>query len=102
MITSFLNLIVNKLKDYFNKEFLPILTVPLINNLNDNNDEIRKSTKNVICNIILYKDCELLINHLILNLKQEKFHLRFEILSFFIEYINNLTKKHYNLLVEPL
>ena len=102
MITSLLNLIVNKLKDYFNKEFLSIIAVPLINNLNDNNDEIRKSTKNVISNIILYKDCELLINHLILNLKQEKFHLRFEILSFFIEYINNLTKKHYNLLVEPI
>ena len=55
MITTLLNLIVNKLKDYFNKEFLSIIAVPLINNLNDNNDEIRKSTKNVICNIIVYK-----------------------------------------------
>ena len=102
MIITLLNLIVNKLKDDFNKEFLSIITVPLINNLNDNKDEIRKSTKNVICSIILYKDSEFLINHLILNLKQEKFHLRFEILSFFIENINNITKKHFNLLVEPL
>ena len=51
--------------------------------------------------ILLYIKFWIFKNHL-LNLKQKKFHLRFEILSFFIEYINNLTKKHYNLLVEPI
>jgi hypothetical protein len=102
MITTLLDLMVNKLKDDFNKQFLSIITVPLINNLNDNKDEIRKSTKNVICNIILFEDSDFLINHLITTLKQEKFHLRYEILNFFIEKMNILTKKHFNLLVEPL
>ena len=101
LISSLLNLMVNKLKDDFNKEYLSLITVPLINNLNDNNDEIRKSTLNIIFSIILFKDSDFLINSLISNLKKEKFHLRFEILNFFVQY-NNLTKKQYNLLIEPL
>ena len=102
LIINLLNVIINNLKEVFNKEFLITITIQLINNLNDNNELIRKETLNVIYNILSYKENDFLITSMINSLKIEKFNLRNEILNILLKYKDNLSKKNITNLIEPL
>ena len=102
LIINLLNVIIDNLKEAFNKEYLITITIPLINNLNDNNELIRKETLNVIYNVLSHKENDFLIISMINSLKIEKYNLRNEILNIFLNYKDNLSKKNITNLIEPL
>lgn len=98
MIISLLSDVILKLKKNF-KGYLNIIIVPLINNLNDNNEQIRKDTISCLNLICEYCGFDNVIPQMGHALKTEKYDLRFEILTFFIEkkekivkFIENITE----------
>ena len=110
LILELLEIIIIKLEDIFNDEYLPILSKSIINNLNDNNIQLRYKTATVILKILSYNKKDFFVIELIESLKIEKNNLRIELLSILNQYFsqnkgNNLKKANknfFNILVDPL
>ena len=110
LILEILEIIINKLEEIFNVEYLPILSKSIINNLNDNNIQLRTKTVGIILKILTYNKKDFFINELIESLKLDKNNMRIELLTILNQYFsknkNNNSKKanknFFNLLVDPL
>ena len=109
LILELLEIIINKLNEIFNDEYLPILSKSLINNLNDNNIQLRYKAATVILKILSFNKKDFFINQLIESLKTDKNNMRIEILTILYQYFstkNSSSKKsnknYFELLVEPL
>lgn len=110
LILEILEIIIIKLEDIFNDEYLSLLSKTIISNLNDNNIQLRYKTATVILKILSYNKKEFFINELIESLKIDKNNMRIELLTILNQYFsqnkNNNSKKinknYFSLLVEPL
>ena len=109
LMLEVLEVIINKLNEIFNDEYLPILSKSLINNLNDNNIQLRYKAATVILKILSFNKRDFFINQLIESLKIDKNNMRIEILTILYQYFstkNSSSKKsnknYFELLVEPL
>ena len=110
LILEILEIIIIKLEDIFNDEYLSILSKTIINNLNDNNIQLRYKTATVILKILSYNKKEFFVTELIESLKIDKNNMRIELLTILNQYFsqnksNNskkINKNYFSLLVEPL
>ena len=110
LILELLEIIIIKLNEIFNEEYLPILSKFLINDLNDNNMQLRYKAATVIIKILNFNKKDFFINQLIDSLKIDKNNMRIEILTILNQYFsssNNISSKkiiknYFELLTEPL
>ena len=110
LIIDLLDVIVTKLQEIFNENYLSFISILLINNLNDNNIQLRFKTSSIIKKILTYNNKDFFISELTDSLKLEKNNMRVELLIIFIDYINftldkkniKATKNFFNILVESL
>ena len=108
LILEVLEIIINKLNDIFNEEFLPLLSKNIINNLNDNNIQLRYKAATVILKILKLNKREFFIYELIDSLKIDKNNMRIEILTILTQFFpkNSSSKKanknFFESLIEPL
>ena len=64
------------------KTYQNMILLPLINNLNDNNEQIRKETIKCVKVIIDYIGYDTVMPYLSNALRIDKYDMRFEVLSF--------------------
>ena len=110
LILEILEIIIIKLEDIFNDVYLSVLSKTIINNLNDNNIQLRYKTATVILKILSYNKKEFFVTELIESLKIDKNNMRIELLTILNQYFsqnksNNskkVNKNFFSLLVEPL
>ena len=110
LILEVVEIIVNKLNEIFNEEYLPLLSQSIINNLNDNNIQLRYKAATVILKILVYNKKDFFINQLIESLKIDKNNMRIEILTILTNYFTSaeyssskkIHKNYFELLIEPL
>ena len=111
LILEIVEIIINKLNDVFNDVYLPLLSKNIINNLNDNNIQLRYKAATVILKILSFNKKEFFINELIDSLKVEKNNMRIEILTILTSYFSRIknntsskkiNKNYFELLIEPL
>lgn len=99
-ILSLLIKTIEILKSNF-KTYSDVIALPLINNLNDNKDQVRKSV--IICleKWLHYIGYESILTYLLNALQIEKYDLRFEILKFLKTFKEKIIKA-INSLINPL
>ena len=110
LILEIVEIIINKLNEIFNEEYLPLLSQSIINNLNDNNIQLRYKAATVILKILIYNKKDFFINQLIDSLKIDKNNMRIEILTILTNYFSSdeyttskkMYKNYFELLIEPL
>ena len=110
LMLELLEIIITKLNEIFNDEYLPVLSKSIINNLNDNNIQLRYKAATVILKILSFNKKEFFISELIESLRIDKNNMRIEILTILTQYFSNSisssskkTKKiFFELLIEPL
>ena len=110
LIFELLEIIINKLNEIFNEEYLAILSKSIINNLNDNNIQLRYKAATVILKILKFNKRDFFISQLIESLKVDKNNMRIEILTILTQYYssskNSFSKKaiqnYFELLTESL
>ena len=110
LILELLEIIINKLNEIFNDEYLPILSKSIINNLNDNNIQLRYKAATVILKILSFNKRDFFLNQLIDSLKIDKNNMRIEILTILTQYFSSskninskkANKNYFELLIEPL
>jgi hypothetical protein len=83
-----LEIIIIKLEEIFNDEYLSILSKTIINNLNDNNIQLRYKTATVILKILSYNKKEFFVTELIESLKLDKNNMRIELLTILNQYFS--------------
>ena len=110
LMLEIVEVILDKLNEIFNEEYLPLLSKSIINNLNDNNIQLRYKAANVILKILTFNKKEFFINELIESLKLDKNNMRIEILTISTNYFSSMKnssskkiiKNFFDLLIEPL
>ena len=110
LMLEIIEVILDKLNEIFNEEYLPLLSKSIINNLNDNNIQLRYKAANIILKILTFNKKEFFINELIESLKLDKNNMRIEILTILTNYFSSMKnssskkiiKNFFDLLIEPL
>ena len=110
LVLELLEIIIDKLNEIFNEEYLPILSKSIINNLNDNNMQLRYKAATVVLKILNFNKKDFFINQLIDSLKIDKNNMRIEILTILNQFLSSsknssskkIIKNYFELLVEPL
>ncbi len=100
MIISLLTDIVLKLKKNI-KTYQNMILLPLINNLNDNNEQIRKETIKCVKVITDYIGYDTVMPYLSNALRIDKYDMRFEVLTFLEENKDNISQ-FCESIIEPL